>query len=285
MRRPPVAASVLALALAPLVDARPAQDTVALEAAWGPIVSSTYDLHQKPDVARALGAGPATTRAEYPLEALRALLPPADVLAQDDAEVVWELDVERVLPFLAQLHPGVTKRLRHAHVPEDLAEILREQGDDPAGWTPPAVEGGRATLLSKTEDELAVLLRVHVEFELIPERLYFLPAQFEGHLVWDRAADRARCFHLALPPRDTNYDINYVGAADIGYLPRMLVATKGAEPAGADAEPARQRMRESFYPALRIRWRSLAEAQARAEEDGRRLHVIQLFGTFDDESC
>jgi len=105
-------------------------------------------------------------------------------------DAVWELGVELVLPFLAQIHPGVTQRLRHAHIPEDLAEILLAQGDDPDFWPAPAVEGGRATLRWRTEDDLALLLRVHVEFELIPDQLHFLPAQFEGHLVWDRAADR-----------------------------------------------------------------------------------------------
>lgn len=274
----------LLLVLAPAVDAR-GQDTVELEAAWGPIASSTYHFTERhPAVARAFGAGPTTPRAAHPLDALRALLPPADVLAGTAADAVWVLDVDLVLPFLAQLHPGVTSRLRHAHPPGDLAEILRKQGDL-AIWTPPAVEGGRASLLRATEDELAVLLRVHVEFELIPDQLFFLPAQFEGHLVWDRIDDRPRSFHLALPPRNTNFDINYEHTADIGYLPLMQVATAGAAPAGPEAEPARQRMRESFYPACRIQWRSLADAFARAKENGRRLHVMQLFGTFDDESC
>ena len=67
-----------------------------------------------------------------------------------------------------------------------------------------AVEGGRGTLLSVTDEELEILVRVHVEFELIAGEMHLLPAQFEGRLQWDRGADRPSSFHLRLPPRDTN---------------------------------------------------------------------------------
>lgn len=278
----------LALAIAPAVHARAAQapvdldaglDTVELEAAWGPIASSTYHLREQHSaVAEAMDAGPRTPRARHSVDALRALLPPPD------ADVLWDLDPRCVTPFLSQLHPGVTPRLRHAHLPARLEEMLRDQGtlDE---WTPKAIEGGRGTVLRATEKELAVLLRVHVEFELVPDEMFLLPAQFEGLLVWDRATDRPRSFHLALPSRDTNFDLNYRDSVDIGHLPLMQVATPGASAAGPEADAARRRLRESFYPSAKIRWRPLAEALARAKANGRRLHVMQLFGTLDDESC
>jgi hypothetical protein len=162
---------------------------------------------------------------------------------------------------------------------------LRRQGDDPNDWRAPAVEGGRATVVRSDESELVILLRVHVEFELIPGELFLLPSQFEGRLVWDRVEDKLRSLHLALPPRDTNYDLNYQNSVDIGYLPLMQVATAGAAAAGPEADHARQQLRLAFYPSARIQWRTLADALARAKENGRRLHVMQLFGTFDDESC
>ena len=254
-------ALLLAVASPAVTGPQDAPATFELVAAWGPVESDTYRVAARhPAVARAMNAGPATPRATFDARMLRPFLP------REDARVgaVWEVAVDDALPFLALLHPGVSKEMR---------------------FEGPAVEGGRATLLRQDAEELAVLVRVHVEFELIPRDLQFLPAQFEGHLVWDRAADRPRSFHLALPPRDTNFDINYKNDVDIGYLPLMQVATEGARPAGPEAEPARQRMRESFYPSSRIRWRSLEEALARARENGRRLHVMQLFGTLDDESC
>ena len=53
-----------------------AQDTFVLEAAWGPIASSTYHLQDHHSaVAETFTRGPSTPRAEHPLSALRALFP------------------------------------------------------------------------------------------------------------------------------------------------------------------------------------------------------------------
>ena len=250
------------LALLPLLLAAPGE-TVELHAAWGPVASSTYRLHhQFEEVSARLSAGPRTPVALHPSSALKALLPIGATAPTD----VWALDVDEVLPFLAQLDPGVTKELRHDG---------------------PAVEGGYATLLRATPEALEVLLRVHVEFELVEDELWLLPAQFEGHLVWDCVANAPRSFHLALPSRDTNYDLCYGRTIDIGHLPLMTVGTAGsARPTGAAADAARARLRAAFYPSDRIAWHaSLADAFAAAQESGKRLHVMQLFGTLDDESC
>jgi hypothetical protein len=233
-----------------------------MTAEWGPVQTSTYHLGALfPAVEEAMTAGPTAPEALHSWSSLETLLPIGAVGPED----VWELDPAKLTPFLAQLHPGVRTRLRHRN---------------------PAVEGGRATLLRATPEELEILLRVHVEFELLPDELHFLPAQFEGRLVWDCVNLRPKSFHLALPPRDTNYDLNYRNSIDIGYLPLMQVSSEGATRAsGPEAEAARARLRASFYPSDRIEWHSLEEALARAKKSGRRLHVMQLFGTLDDESC
>lgn len=253
-------------------------------ARWGPVESSVYPQVRKAKAVRAIfEAGAVTPKTTHDSASLRALLP-ADPTAAKDGDV-WEIDVEKVLPFLKQLHPGVTPRMRHARPPERLAEILRAQGDDPAKWPARSIEGGRATWIARSDAKLELLLRVHVEFVLEEEHMVFLPSQFEGHLVWDRANDAPVSFHLSLPPRNTNFDLNHRGSVDIGYLPLMQVATEGAERAGASADEARTRLRKSFYAHERIQWRTLEDALARAKENGRRLHVLQLFGTLDDESC
>lgn len=253
-------------------------------AEWGPVESSVYPMTRGRDgVADHIGRGARTPRKEHSTEDFRAFLPKD--LGGVDLEEVWRVDVERALPFLRQLHPGATAVMRHARPPERLVEILKRQGSDPAEWAPRSIEGGYATWVSGTENECTILIRVHMEFELIAEELYLLPAQFEGTLIWDRANDRPKSFHLALPPRNTNYDLYAFGSIDIGYLPLMQVATEGAERAGDEANGARKRLRSSFYASEQIEWRSLADALERAQRNGRRLHVVQLFGTLDDESC
>ena len=126
-----------------------------------------------------------------------------------------------------------------------------------------------------------------LEFELVEDAMWLLPAQFEGHLVWSLERGAPERFHLHLPSRDTNYDINYRRSVDIGHLPEFGIGTPGHGPAAGDTiEAARKRLRAAFYPSDRIAWHaSLAEAIAAAEQSGRRLHVMQLFGTLDDESC
>lgn len=237
-----------------------APEPLELTAAWEPFTSSTYDfMNRHAEVREIMSAGPTTPVASYAPEAFLPLVPGR----RKPVGTVWEIDVADVIPFLAQLHPGATPRLRHKG---------------------PAVEGGRAVLLSKSAEEFEILLRVHCEFELISGEMHLLPAQFEGHLVWDRLIGEPKSFHLALPPRDTNFDIYYKRSIDIGFIPRMELASTGAEPAGEHADAARAQFRESFY-GPQVRWRSLAEALARARISGKPLHVMQLFGTLDDESC
>lgn len=296
-------------------DTSETSGAIECHAAWGPVKSSVYPLVRARDgVEEQIGSGPRTLTQSHPVTSFRALLPPAaspaptggeggsgvargkghggdhpvtdeTTDATPELERVWEIDVAHVLPFLKQLHPGATERMRFGRIPADLAKIMRDQGSDPAEWSPKSVEGGRATLISRTDAELAVLLRVHMEFELVPDEVFLMPSQFEGTLIWDRVAHKPKSFHLALPPRDTNYDLSAYHAIDIGYLPLMQVATDKAVRSGAEADAARERLRRSFYPSARIEWRSLEEGLARAKKSGRRLHVVQLFGTLDDESC
>ncbi len=258
------------------------EPTLETVAEWGPVHSSTYTIVARFEDAReAMESGPAVAKAKHAILKLRELLPPKGTAVGE----VWNIDAAPVLPMLAQFHAGVTSRLRHANPPQSAIDKLGEEVARKRYMTP-AVEGGRATLLSLDDDQFEVLLRVHVEFELIPKKMWLLPAQHEGVMIWDRKSNKPISLHLRLPPRDTNFDINHhKGGADIGYLPLMQVATAGAKPAGPKADAARQLLRESFYPASKIQWRTLADAFARAKDNGRMLHVMQLFGTLDDESC
>jgi hypothetical protein len=141
--------------------------------------------------------------------------------------------------MLAQFQPSASKRLRHAH---PSAELIRKMGEELADkrYLSAAVEGGGATLLSIDDRRMAVWLRAHVEFELLEKKMWLLPAQYEGHLIWGRVRYVLISFHLRLPPRDINWDINYGRSADIGYLPMMEVAIAGAMPVGAKGDVDRQ---------------------------------------------
>ena len=281
-------ASTLLLSLTPLALAQESPvpaGSLECVAEWGPVASSVYPrVREAKAVAEQIDSGPRVPRRTHTFDSFRAFLPPPQDADEGPSPNVWDVDVEDALVFLRQLHPGATARMRHAHIPDRLKDVLRDQGSDPNAWKPRSIEGGKATLIASTAEELSILIRVHMEFELVPDEMYLLPAQFEGTLVWDRANDRPKGFHLALPPRNTNYDL-IAGSVDIGYLPLMQVASAGAERSGPEADEARARLRAAFYPSDRIEWRTLEDALERANKNGRRLHVVQLFGTLDDESC
>ena len=77
--------------------------------------------------------------------------------------------------------------MRHAHPSERLEKILRAQGSDPALWPPRSIEGGRATWIERTEDRFVLLVRVHVEFELVPCRSCGKPVTTRKHIEFVRS--------------------------------------------------------------------------------------------------
>ncbi|MEO6708537.1 MAG: hypothetical protein ABIP42_03115, partial [Planctomycetota bacterium] len=173
---------------------------------------------------------------------------------------------------------------------------LRAQGVESVKVVNPEGAMGCYATLLRADSTLDVLLRVHAEFALVADRVLFTPAQFEARLVVDPRARRVVSFSLAVPDRDTNVDINvreelregnWIGRADIGYVPRLGLATRTEAPGLPDAElaAARARLARSFYPFASIDWKPLAQAWASARATKRPLHVVQLFGTIDDESC
>jgi hypothetical protein len=258
----PVAASAPARA-API--AAPLE--VTLVARWDPMASSKYQLAESsPELAALYAAGPAEPERAWSSASFAFLLPPAAA----EPGATWLLDARPCLPFLRQFHPGATLDLHHASFGE----------------------GAAATLLSASPARFDVLFRVHAEIEAIPGELYYTPAQFEGRLVWDRAAERVLAFELAVPPRDTNVDVNARVdrqiLADIGYAPEMslrLARAAAAVEARDLAEPRRALARALYGGFTAIDWLPFEAATLRARADARPLHVLILFGTLDDESC
>ncbi len=251
----------------------PAPERLVLRAVWEPLAGSHYGLYGSERLKTLLGAGPSEPERAHPHASFARLLPaPSTALGEPFA-----LDPELFLPFLRQFHPGATARLHHGGTSEGAFGCVTARAGDGC---------------------LELLYRVHADLVLEPDAVFLTPAQFEGRMLWDGA--RAREFSLALPPRNSNADINArvdddpAGfVADIGFIPRMELAGRSSEESGAGdawderlaADEARARLARAFYPFAAIAWSPLDAALQRARLERKPLHVVILFGTLDDESC
>lgn len=250
-----------------------------VEAAWQPIEESREGFAQTWDELKQLR--PASAAAKYGASSFRALLAPSGTSVGD----IWRLDADRLVPFLRQFHPGATVRLHHG-----------------TGSAP----GAFACLRARGDRYDDIRFRLHAEFVLSDGRSFYTPAQFSGRLVFDRPAGQAAFFHLQLPPRNTNVDVNRffpftivngervanVTSVDVGYSPRMeltggdaALAERLAWPESISADQARERLAQQFYPFLAIRWLPWDAAVAESQQAGKPLHILALLGTLDDESC
>lgn len=291
-----LALTLPALAACGASDAAPPDDPAfTLVAEWSPIAESHANFHLDSDrgLDVVLDPGVAVDRADYTWSDVAALMPPRGTKPGD----VWEPDVEPVVALLRQLHPSASAKLHHHHVSMEL-DVPPELRDDPAfadledRVLPNAPLGARATLLADGP-VVDVLLRAHVEFHLEGGSVFYTPAQFEGRLVVEPSARRVVAFHLAVPDRNTNVDLNVhepgeeFGDVDIGYVPRLGLWTDASPPKRDDAllAAARSRLRAAFYPFAAVDWPPLELAYLDARERGRPMHVIVLFGSLDDESC
>ena len=74
-----------------------------VHAHWAPIADTTYNLHKKsPENIELFDLSPHEATREYMGEAFNAFLPVSAVAVGN----VWELNMDSVIPFLSQFHPG-----------------------------------------------------------------------------------------------------------------------------------------------------------------------------------
>ena len=255
--------------------------SMSVGAIWEDFADSTYKLYETyPELQ---GFQPAQAELTHGRETFQALLPEGPVGRIDS----WQIPAEAFIPFLRQFHRGVRVTLHHG-----------------VGAAP----GAYGTLGDVSSEVVEVICRVHAEFLLVAgedgERSSWLtPAQFTGRMVFDRRERTLRSFHLFLPPRNSNVDVNVPyrpaegkalgrGIADIGYIPRMEL--RGGEVQSVEHMTRRQRdlfehgksrLAEKFYPFAELGWLSLNQALAKSRETDKPMHVIILFGSLDDESC
>ena len=250
-----------------------------VHAHWDPIADATYNLHKEPENAELFDLSPNEPTREYKAEVFNAFLPTSTVAVGD----VWELDLDAVIPFLSQFHPGATGKLRHGQ------------------------KGAFACLRALSSDYADITFRIHAEFTLATrpnpdwkpgsdgrqiDLARFIPSQYTGGLRINLKTGTICDFSLALPPRNSNVDINDFGHADMVFVPRMeLLATPTKTPDDIEwedaitSEEARRRLELKFYKFAKINWLPLTEAVAESEATQRPMHAVLTWGPLDDESC
>ena len=251
-----------------------------VQAHWDPIADSTYNLHKNsPENTELFDLSPNEPVREYKGNAFNAFLPASSVAVGD----VWELNLYRVIPFLSQFHPGATGKLRHGQ------------------------KGAFACLRALSPDYADITFRIHAEFTLATrpnpdwkpgsnerqmDLARFIPSQFTGRLLIDLKTGVVCDFSLALPPRNSNVDINDFGYADMVFVPRMELLATPTQTSDdikwkdvITPEEARRRLELKFYKFAEINWLPLAAAVAESEETQRPIHAVLTWGPLDDESC
>lgn len=254
------------------------QHSASLEvhAHWDPIADATYNLHKNSvENIELFDLSVDEARRTYKGEMFKGFLPESAVTVGD----VWKLDLEQVIPFLTQFHPGATGALRHGQ------------------------EGAFACLRAISSDYVDIAFRLHAEFtlanrtnpgadEVWEDVARFIPSQFAGRLLIHLKTGVICDFSLALPPRNSNVDINSFEHADMVFVPRMELSVPTAETAddirwehSITVEEARRKLARKFYKFAEINWQPFEEAVAESEATGRPIHTVITWGPLDDESC
>ena len=254
--------------------------TLQVHAHWDSIADSTYNLHKNsPENTELFDLSPHEPIREYKGDAFSAFLPSSTVAVGD----VWELNLDSVIPFLSQFHPGATGKLRHGQ------------------------KGAFACLRALSPDYADITFRIHAEFTLVTrpkpgskpdadedhvQRARFIPSQYAGRLRINLKTGTICDFSLSLPPRNSNVDINDFGYADMVFVPRMELLATPAQTLDdikwkdvITPEAARKALELKFYKFAEINWLPLEAAVTESEATQRPLHAVLTWGPLDDESC
>ena len=215
--------------------------------------------------------GPAHPLKNYSTADFQVFLPPSTAGVGD----VWDLDPEKILPFLCQFHPSATMKLpRYGSIPSDQ-------------------EDAKACLRALSPEYADIVFRIHARFTLNASiDAYLMPAQFAGHLIINRDSGTICQFTLSLPNRNSNVDIGAFRTHDIGFVPRMeLCSVSEMQPesiaweTAITAEGADKKFQNALYKFAEIEWTPIEDAVERAKASNRPIHAVLLFGVLDDESC
>ena len=259
--------------------------TVPVQAHWDPIESTANNLHWAPEEKfnqskaqwkepidmtweqwlKVFNPGPAHPLKHYSTTDFQVFLPSSTVNVGD----VWDLDPERILPFLCQFHPSATMDVGYDR------------------------NGAKACLRALSSEYADIVFRIHARFKLDASiDAYLRPAQFAGHLVINLNSGTICQFMLSLPNRNSNVDIGAFRTHDIGFVPRMeLSSVSEVQPesmaweTAITAEEADRKFQNALYKFAEIEWTPIEDAVELAKASNRPIHAVLLFGVLDDESC
>lgn len=261
------------------------QATLQVRAIWEPIADSALGLpdYSPENTALFNNLSPVHPTQEYEADAFTAFFPKEDVAVGD----LWKLDVNEVIPFLQQFHPGATAEM---HINPGAWRDADGRRVVVSGMES---DGGFASLRALSSGYVEIVFRVHAEFLLDKDAAaYFTPAQFTGRLVLNRNSGTIREFWFYLPSRNTNVDINAFNAADMVFVPRMELIGQSADDQSdivwetvITEEDAKAMLAAAFYKSAEIKRYPIEEVIAQAQATDRPIHVLMTWGVFDDESC
>ena len=260
-------------------------ENIPVQAHWDPIENTANNLHWAPEEKfnrskaqweepvdmtweqwlKLFNPGPAQPLKHYSTTDFQVFLPPSTANVGD----VWDLEPDRILPFLRQFHSGATMNLRHGQ------------------------NGAKACLRAISPEYADIVFRIHAYFILdVSIGARFRPAQFAGHLIINRNNGTICQFTLSLPSRNSNVDIGAFRTADIGFVPRMeLCSLSEAQPKSIDwgtaitEKEVGQKFESALYKFTEIEWTPIEDAVELAKASNRPIHAVLLFGVLDDESC
>ena len=264
---------------------------VQVAAHWHPIENTSSNLHRSTEEKfnrakaqwkepidmtweqwlKVFNPGPTHPLKTYSTADFQVFLPSSNVKVGD----IWDLDPERILPFLRQFHPGATMKLpRYGSIPADQKDA-------------------KACLRALSSEYADIVFRIHARFTLNASiEAYLMPAQFAGHLLIHRDTGTVCQFTLSLPNRNSNVDIGAFRTHDIGFIPRMeLCSLSETQPksmaweAAITEEEADKKFQNALYKFAEIEWTPIEEAVELAKALKRPIHAVLLFGVLDDESC
>ena len=209
--------------------------------------------------------GPAQPLKNYNTTDFQVFLPPSTAKVGD----VWDLDPERILPFLRQFHPGATLKYKNGQ------------------------NGAKACLQAISPEYANITFRIHARFILDKSiGAYFRPAQFAGRMIIDLNNGTICQWTLSLPRRNSNVDIGAFRTHDLGFVPRMeLCSLSETQPksmtweAAITAEEVEKKFQDALYKFFEIEWTPVENAVELAKASNRPIHAVLLFGVLDDESC
>jgi hypothetical protein len=218
-----------------------------------------------------------------------AFLPPDGVRAPGQ---MWSLDLERVVVFLKQFHPGVSAF---------SASVGRRPGPD----------GAFALLQGVSASHLDIAFRVHAEFDLAPKRkdfrarfAWYSPASFLGRIVVNREAGTVEYFRYGVPTdlaRNIHGTVWTAPSAEHpkGYRIYQFLRANRMELVGGSQQTidgirwtdrietaqVHAKLAKVFYKFLEIDFMPFTQALAAARAQKKPIFAFIAVGSVDDQSC